>query len=173
MFPGGSDLRLDCEEVDPKEMPSPYRNLLVHSNHLTAVLTRHYGMCMDLHIRDIRQEGELYSRKILLALTETPLVASHGIARIDLGRLTPRVRDAVIREHAPLGSILINHNVMRRIEPRWYLRFALRSAILEWFEAQTAGPLYGRVTTIYCDLEPAIELLEIVTGLSRRTSPPP
>jgi hypothetical protein len=34
--------------------------------------------------------------------------------------------------------------------------------VIALFGANNAGPLYGRIGTIYCDDEPCIEVLEIV-----------
>jgi hypothetical protein len=44
------------------------------------------------------------------------------------------------------------------------MRFAPGGPILNWFGETGDQPMYGRIGTIYCDEEPAIELLEIVTA---------
>jgi len=55
--------------------------------------------------------------------------------------------------------------VLRRIKPRWFLQFPPGGAVLKMFRAVESQPLYGRIGTIYCNDEPAIELLELVSGL--------
>ena len=78
--------------------------------------------------------------------------------------MSDAVRNEILAKRTPLGAILINHNVHRRIKPRWFMRFAPRGPILNWFGETGDQPMYGRIGTIYCDEEPAIELLEIVTA---------
>ena len=87
------------------------------------------------------------------------------VVRLDLRYMSTKVKTAILNEDIPLGAILTNHNVLRRIEPRWFLRFDESSPVLSWFACQTEGPLYGRLGTIYCNHEPAIEVLEIVTAV--------
>jgi hypothetical protein len=158
---------LNMQEVGPEEIPCPARPLLVHPRHMTRTLVEHYGVPVDLHILQRHADDRVYSRKVLITLQETARVVEYGIARVNLDRLIKPVEKAILAEHAPLGSILINHNVLRRIQPRWFVRLALGSSMLAWFDCQKAGPLYGRITTIYCNKEPTIELLEIVTALPR------
>jgi chorismate-pyruvate lyase len=169
-FAGAENLTFDCQEVMPEEMPSLPRQLLVHQKHMTRTLHAHYGTPVDVHVQERHQDDNLYSRKIFLTLEETPLVVEHGLVRMDFRYMSAKVKASILEEHAPLGSILINQNVLRRIQPRWYLTFPRGSLVLEWFNCQTAGPLYGRLGTIYCNHEPAIELLEIVTAIQGRQS---
>jgi len=75
------------------------------------------------------------------------------------------VSEEIRQKRTPLGAILIAHNVHRRIKPRYFLRVPEGSAVLQVFGAQAAGPVYGRLGTIYCDNEPCIELLEIVVNV--------
>jgi hypothetical protein len=42
--------------------------------------------------------------------------------------------------------------------------------VLKLFGADEPQAVYGRLGTIYCDGEPAIELLEIVTGITEELS---
>ena len=63
-----------------------------------------------------------------------------------------------------LGAILIRHKVLRKVQPRWYLKFPKASTILNWFNCTPNEDLFGRLATIYCNGEPAIELVEIVTA---------
>jgi chorismate-pyruvate lyase len=167
-FEGADAIALDCEEVRPEEMPAIARELLVHQKHMTRTLNAHYGHPVDVHVMERHQEADLYSRKIFLTLQESSSIVEYGLVRLDFRYMSAAVRAAILQEHAPLGAILIAHNVLRRIQPRWFLRFPLGSAALHWFGCQTAGPLYGRLGTIYCNHEPAIELLEIVTAVQTK-----
>jgi hypothetical protein len=57
---------------------------------------------------------------------------------------------------------LIQHNVLRRIEPTSFLRAVPGEALMQWFGLAKPKPTYGRQAIIHCDGKPAIELLEIV-----------
>jgi hypothetical protein len=58
--------------------------------------------------------------------------------------------------------------VHRRVKPRFFLRFGAYSPIIRLFrDAGNPSPVYGRLGLIYCNNEPAIELLEIVVDSQR------
>ena len=164
-YDGAADLAIDFDEIPPEEMPQPSRQLLVHQSHMVRALQGYYGVPVDVHVNERHRDGNLYSRKIFLTLQESDHVVEYGLVRMDLRPMPKKVVESIVAEHAPLGSILIAHNVLRRIQPKWYLRFNHGNPILDWFGCQTAGPLWGRLGTIYCNGEPTIELLEIVTAI--------
>jgi chorismate-pyruvate lyase len=117
---------------------------------------------VELSVLDHHLEGKVYTRKVSLAPAGGAVI-EWGIVRLDLRFMSDAVRDEILARHTPLGEILIKHDVHRRIKPRWFLRFPGRGPLLTFFGDPTAKPMYGRIGTIYCDDEPAIELLEIVT----------
>ena len=68
----------------------------------------------------------------------------------------------IVAGKTPFGRILIEHKVLRRIEPTAYLRAECGPAQMAWFGLQKPAPLYGRLAIIHCNGHPAVELLEIV-----------
>jgi hypothetical protein len=166
-FDGADSLKMDFLEVAPGEMPSTPRQLLVHQKHMTRTLNAHYAVPVDVHVMERHRENDLYSRKIFLTARESKVVVEYGLVRLNFSYMPPNVRETILQEHAPLGSILINNNILRRIQPRWYLKFPKESTILKWFNhSGNNEDLYGRLGTIYCNGEPAIELVEIVTAIA-------
>ena len=164
-FSGAETLEFDCEEVTADSMPLRSRELLVHKKHMTRILQEHYGRPVSVHVVERHHAEPSYGRKIFLTLEETTRVVQYGLVRLDFRYMSTKVKTEILGEGIPLGAVLINHNVLRRIEPRWFLRFPAGSPVLAWFNGQSADPLYGRLGTIYCNHEPAIEVLEIVTGV--------
>jgi hypothetical protein len=161
--PDGANIAADCDVVSPNDIPHPADALLVHHAHMTIALERHYGKPVQVEVHDERLDSETYTRKITLVLSGTEHRVETGIARLRLRHLSSQVRDEILAKQSPLGAILIKHNVHRRIKPRYFLRFPARSATIELLgPGPNAAPVYGRLGTIYCDDEPAIELLEIV-----------
>ena len=166
--PPGAAFDAECAVVQPEEIPHPDDQLLVHHEHMTVALQRFHESPVDVHVQDehLDTAGELYTRKIFLTPRGAPQTpVEWGIVRLDFRYMDDAVRDEILRKQLPLGAILIKHDVHRRIKPRYFLRFPPGGPVLRLFGANESRPVYGRLGTIYCDEEPAIELLEIVTGL--------
>jgi chorismate-pyruvate lyase len=162
-FPG-PDAVMDYEVVPGDGVPEPYRKLLVHEHHMTVTVEAHHGGPVDVVVLERWFSGALYSRKILLELQGTRKVVQFGIVRIDLAQTSPQVREAIVAGRTPLGRVLIEHDVLRRIEPLAYLKIRPSAEQLAWFgEGVPAAPLiWGRLAIIHCDGRPAVELLEVV-----------
>lgn len=149
-----------CPRRVADEFPAPLQDLLVHREHMTTRLADFYGRPVTLRVLAEQESDTEYARKIILELPgERPV--EFGIVRIGLTYIDDAVRGDVLARRAPLGDILIQHGVLRRISPRWYFEFPPGSPVAAAL-GNPPGPLIGRVGTIYCDEEPAIELLEVV-----------
>jgi chorismate-pyruvate lyase len=164
-FVGATGVGPECEVVGKEEIPEPFRWLLVHRNHMTKVLEAQYGRPMELEVVEHHLEGELYTRKILLRPAGTAVVVEFGIVRLNLRFVPDGARAEILERKTPLGAILIRHKVLRRVEPKWYLKFPAAAPLLTAAGMSAVGhPVYGRIGVIHCEGEPAIELLEVVTG---------
>lgn len=153
-----------CESVLAANLPPVFRDLLVHNEHMTRKLADYHEAELTLHVLNERQDGNVYSRNIELIAGDKHVV-EFGIVRIDLDFTPKAVREQILDKHIPLGDILINNEVLRRIEPRWYFRFSSDSPLADRFEHHEGEMLAGRLGTIFCDDAPAIELLEVVTDM--------
>jgi hypothetical protein len=166
--PAGKAFDPECMVVQPEEIPHPDDQLLVHHEHMTVTLQKFHGAPLQVHVREehLSDDGDFYTRLISLSPAGEPARAVEwGIVRLDFRYMDAAVRDEILKKQMPLGAILIKHDVHRRIKPRFFLRFPPGGPVLRLFGATDPRPVYGRLGTIYCDEEPAIELLEIVTGL--------
>jgi hypothetical protein len=152
----------EYEYVTADEVPSPYHELLVHEYHMTVTVEQHHGSLVDVRILARRQENDAYSRKILLTLQSTGKVVQFGIMRVHLRLCSEAVCAAIVAGQTPLGRILIEHDVLRRIEPTAFLRVLPGPALREWYGVTEPQSTYGRLALIHCDGLPAVELLEIV-----------
>ena len=168
-FINGGEFAPQCAVVQPDEIPFPHDQLLVHHDHMTVVLQRHHGAPVRVHVLEEHLDGDIYTRKISLTpVGRDDTVVEWGIVRLDFRYMDRAVRDEILRKELPLGAILIKHDVLRRIKPRWFLRFPPGGPVLGLFgDAKRSEPAYGRVGTIYCNEEPAIELLEIVVNCEK------
>jgi hypothetical protein len=166
----GSAFDPECAVVQPEEIPHPDDELLVHHEHMTVALQRFHGSPVAVTVREehLSDDRDFYTRMISLSPAASPgQVVEWGIVRLDFRYMDAAVRDEILRKQMPLGAILIKHDVHRRIKPRFFLRFPQAGPVLRLFGASETRPVYGRLGTIYCDEEPAIELLEIVTGIEQ------
>jgi chorismate-pyruvate lyase len=150
------------EFVAPGEVPPPYHGLLVHRHHMTVTVEKYHGDLVNVRILERWHAGDFYARKILLALQKSGKVVQFGIARVNLHYCSDAVRDAILAGNTPLGRILIQHNVLRRVEPAAFLRILPGAPMMKWFGLEEMVPTYGRVAVIHCDGRPAVEVVEIV-----------
>lgn len=159
----------ECVVVQPDQIPFPADQLLVHHNHMTEVLQHFHGSPVNVSVLEEAFDGDIYTRKISLSPQgESGKVVEWGIARLDLRYLSQEVKAEILAKRLPLGAVLIKHNVLRRVKPRWFMRFPEQGPTTRLFgKLPHAGPVYGRIGTIYCDEEPAIEVLEIVLNTVR------
>jgi chorismate-pyruvate lyase len=162
-FPSADD-QPAYDIIPAHAVPAPYQNLLVHAHHMTVTVEAHHGAHVDVRILARRHEGDSYARKILLTLQGSDRIVQFGIVRIDLRQVGPEVRTAIVAGKTPIGRILIQHDVLRRIEPTAFLRIDPGPKQMAWFalEAEAPRPIYGRLALIHCNGRPALELLEVV-----------
>ena len=148
--------------VPPSSIPEPFFGLLVHHHHMTVTVEAHYKEPVNVRVLATQRQGESYSREILLELQSSRQVVQFGVARIDLSCCTTAVREAILEERTPLGRVLIEHQVLRRIEPTAFLQITPGPRLVEWFGLPHAETCYGRMGVIFCDDRPAIAVLEIL-----------
>lgn len=149
------------QEVQPDQVPEPYRRLLAHHAHMTVTMEAHQRSPIDLRIVDKVRRGHLYARRVLLASARTGRIVQFGIMRFDFRCCSEAVRNEILRERTPLGYILIRHNLLRRIDVHTLFRVHARGELARLFGLSQPAETYGRLATIFCDEQPAVELLEI------------
>lgn len=163
-YPRPSDLG-SLVETPSTDMPEVYQRLLAHAEHMTVTVESHHRDKVDVIVLDRSVTKTHYARKILLCRQKDHVVVQYGIMRINYAYLADDVRKAVEAEETPLGRILIEHNVLRSVHLAALWRVTPGKELAHFFGIETAqnGPVtYGRTAIIFCDDEPAVELLEIV-----------
>ncbi len=149
--------------VEAEQVPEPARSLLAHETHMTVTLEAHHGCSVDLSVLTSAREGVHYARKILLTRSTDGFVVQYGIMRFDFKHCSDEVRDLILEGETPLGRILIENGVLRRLTLHQLVEVEPTAEILEHFGLpDRARAIYGRLATIHCDGQPAVDLLEIV-----------
>lgn len=152
--------------VTATEMPEPFRELLAHNRHMTIAMEAFHDCKVGVKVLQRQRQAGWYARQILLMPLGSSSVVQGGIVRIHLSMLDPDVQVAILREDTPLGHVLINHDVLRHIEVKEYIKFEPGPALGKWPGFAGKEPAYGRLGILYCDLQPAIELFEMVPAAS-------
>lgn len=171
LFPHSTD-RPEVVEVPARELPQPYHRLLVHTHHMTVTVEDFYHSAVDVRVLASRRGGNEYSRKILLTTRDSRRVVQFGLVRIDLGACSAAVRNEILEGKTPLGRVMIEHNMLRRIEPTAFFRVALSAEMAGWFGAVPATTTYGRLGIIYTGEQPVVEVLEILAPVESDNSQP-
>ncbi len=166
LFGGGDELIAAAEHIPSALTPEPYKQMLVHDHHMTVTMEDYHGCKVDVKILERISDGNIYSRKILLVKSGTDDVVQFGIVRFNLEYVTEQVRKEILAGKIPLGRVLINHNVLRHIDLAAVLRVTPGPELAEHFGMAPGEATYGRLATIFCNYQPAVDLLEISAPLT-------
>jgi hypothetical protein len=93
-------------------------------------------------------------------------VVQFGIMRLSFDYLSDEVQQDILSERIPLGRTLIAHDVLRKVQLASLWRIAIGRDLAHWFQVSRGTPTFGRTALIYCNGEPAVELLEIVVPVA-------
>ncbi len=150
------------DECAGEAMPEPSRALLDHNQHMTVTVESFHGCLVDVQVLEY-QLDRTYKRKILLTRQSDGAVVMFGIVRLHTQFLAETVRREIESRKTPLGRVLIEHNVLRRVELGKLWRVTPNLELQRHFNLDSPKVTFGRTAIIHCDEEPAIELVEIVS----------
>ncbi|MFN8708605.1 MAG: hypothetical protein ACK526_08200 [Planctomyces sp.] len=161
----GEALYTAAEHVAREATPEPYHRLLVHEHHMTVTMEAYHDCSVDVEVVESRFENDLYLRKILLRNHATNDVVQFGLVRFNFDYVTAAVKAEILAEKTPLGRVLIQHNVFRHIDLGAIVRFTAAEGLCRYLPMTVGQQTYGRLATIFCNGNPAVDLLEISSPL--------
>ncbi len=132
------------EAVDGREVPEPYRTLLVHKKDMTPTLESFHGHRIELRVLDRHLEGNAYSRLVDLTLIGSGTVVEFGAIMINLALFPPIAREIVLQGHVPLGTILAEYEIEHSSCPQAYISVEPDAYIQQALDMDHPIPLYGR-----------------------------
>jgi len=150
------------EPAEASSMQPAYRQLLEHDEHMTITVEAFYNSPVDVRVQRTTLGSGTYSREIVLVARESGKVVQYGIVRLRPAALQPEVWQEIQERQTPLGKVLIQHNVFRQVELVALWKVTAGAELARLLEIAPGAVTYGRTARIFCDGEPAIELLEIV-----------
>ncbi len=136
-------------EISPKDIPSPYRSLLVHENDMTITLERHFGGPVRLRTLSTTTRGPWYLRRVLLVQEYSGRPVEMGATRLRLGAFKPKVQSQILRNEVPLGRLLRDAGVDFKSQPRAFLAVEPNPEMLGVFWMREPRTLYGRQTELF------------------------
>ncbi len=132
---------------------------------MTVTVEAFHRSPVDVQVLETSLSGQHYARKILLARQSDGGIVQFGIVRINFAHVSPAVRREIESQRVPVGRVLIQHNVLRKIHLLRLWKVTPGPDLRRLFGLATSAPTYGRTARIDFGGEPAVELLEIVTPL--------
>lgn len=175
---GGTAPRVEL--VTAEQMPAPAARLLAHRRHMTVTLEKRLASKLALEVLATRHQEPHYTRCIRLTSERTGELGLFGIMRFDLRTCAPETREEILQGVQPLGRVLIASGALRTIHLHRLIHIPNGGATLRYFgsrEQDAPTPeanlreeddaadneLWGRLASIHCDGEPAVDLVEILS----------
>jgi len=149
--------------LDGAEIPQPYRSLLVHDGDMTPMLEEFHNGSIHLQVLRTRQDGDKYSRDVVLRMDGTDKPVEFGAIEIDLGVFKADARKAILEAHRPLGAILREYAVEHESRPKAFFSVRLDRIMKNSLQITRSGTVYGRRNTLYVpDGRPLAQIVEIL-----------
>jgi chorismate-pyruvate lyase len=129
--------------VEAHELPPAERTLLPEPGALTARLEKRERQPVALRVLERTRAGDVYRRRVVLqrAADATPLAL--GAIRVDLARVSPEVKDAILAEREPFGRIVALDGDGVRVTARLF-RIEADTAIAAALRLAAGVLLHGR-----------------------------
>ncbi len=150
------------EPVAGQDLPQPYRGLLDHRSHMTSMLERFHDHRVYLRVLDEDLQQDRYGRKILLGLDGTDDYVQFAVMRVEAHQCAAGLWNAILEGRLPMGRILTENNVTRRVRPEYFLKVTPGPELMSYFKLSQPVTIYGRLATIYWDDEPTVRVLEVI-----------
>ena len=168
-YPALADLAT-FEKTTAALLSEPYRRLLAHDEHMTVTVEAFHNSPVDVQVLATRLAPPHYARQILLSRQTDGVVVQYGIVRLNFEYLEPDVQREIEQQGKPLGRILIEHDVLRQVQLVDLWSLTPGAGLCQLFRLPVPQPCFGRTALIYCNGEPAVELLEVVTPVASKNS---
>jgi chorismate-pyruvate lyase len=130
--------------INGREMPEPYRRLLVHDRDMTPTLEAAYDRKMNLRVLKYALDHEVFSRQILLIPEGSDSPVVFGAIKIYLDEFPSAARDLVLERKLPLGSILESQAIKHFSRPDAFFEVEPDAFMCRTLDVVGPAKLYGR-----------------------------
>jgi chorismate-pyruvate lyase len=169
LFYPDSDQLGKFQEVSSDQLPAAYSTLLDHNEHMTVTVEAFHESLVDVQVLGAQIDKNHYSRQILLVCQTNKKVVQFGIVRLCFDFLDADIQAEIESQQVPLGRILIEHDVLRQVQLATLWKIEAGPDLSAQLQVPQGTETFGRTALIYCNGEPAVELLEIMTVVKSGT----
>jgi len=148
--------------VTPKQIPQPYRSLLVHDTDMTLTLERHFGDRVTLRPLSTFTSGRSYFRRVLLVQKYSGRPVEMGAIRIRLDVFNQQLRSKILRNKIPLGRLLRDGKFDYESRVKSYLCITPNSEMMGVFWMREVRILYGRRTEVIHNQTKIGDIVEVL-----------
>lgn len=132
------------EQLKPRQVPRPYRDLLAHSADMTPTLEGFFEQPLGLRVLSRDLEQDCYRREVVLTLGCEKRPVLYGAIRILLEHLPPNAKAWVLKELLPLGRILQAESIPHMSWPQTFFRVEPDRHMIAMLHMRRKRYLYGR-----------------------------
>ena len=130
--------------INGRDMPEPYRRLLVHDRDMTPTLEAAYDRKMNLRVLKYALDHEVFSRQILLLPEGSDSPVVFGAIKIYLDEFPTGARNLVLERKLPLGTILESQAIKHFSKPDAFFSVDADPSICHALGIIGPVKLYGR-----------------------------
>ena len=149
-------------QIEGGDMPQPYAQLLVHKADMTGTLERYYDDTIHLKTIDTAREGNVYSRQVALVLDAGKRAVEYGAICMYLDAFPAPVRELILENDRPLGSIMTDIALTYFSNPRCYFTVQSDDLIANALQLTDSRTLYGRCNIISSNDALLADIVEIL-----------
>lgn len=155
----------DFQFLTGREVPYPYRSLLVHENDMTPTLAAFHHSKLYLEVHEKVVTDDYLMRLVTLHAAASDLPVEFGAIGIHLGSLPREVREAVLEGRVPLGAILGEYRVPHHGSPAAFFSVPADDLMCRTLRQPPEATLYGRCNQLVDD--DGLTIADIVEILPR------
>ena len=130
--------------VDGRDMPEPYRSLLVHNRDMTPTLERAHDRRIRLRVLRSAVAGDVLSRQVVLVAEGSEVPVAFGASKIHLEHFPEDAKPLVLEGKQPLGAILRSQGIEHAGRPELFLEVTADALIYNTLGLAEPARLYGR-----------------------------
>ena len=151
-----------AKELQPDQIPMPYRSLLMHSSAMTLTLEQHVGARVLLRPLSTFLKGRWYFRRVLLSNEKTGRPVEMGAIRIRIDAFTKKVQRQILDNQVPLGRLLRDSGIEYESRPKAFLAVTPNREMMGVFWMREPETLYGRRTEMFHEHSKIGDIVEIL-----------
>ena len=134
----------DFQFLDGKEVPYPYRSLLVHENDMTPTLAAFHHSKLYLEVHEKEATDAFVMRMVTLHAAASDIPVEFGAIGIHLENFEPEVRELIVEGRVPLGAILGENKVSHHGSPSAYFSVPADELMAGTLKQKVGDVLFGR-----------------------------